>query len=964
MASGTTPKVRLVRCPNCRLVLPEVANVPVYKCGGCETILVAKNRKGVVKSTSVLQETEAAHTDRLVNVSEHGASTSSNLQEVLPSFPELSKESGGNQNISTDSHSVQTGEKLLIEGQHNDHYEKDQNTSSDGACGKLDENISNEGLQNETRQLQTEFSEYCNVQQPGVSIECSLSTNIHLENAESMFVAEVKSEAEANEKTFLSEGTNSELETTDSEISAGSHSVQNGEKLLIEGQHNDHYEKNQNLSSDGACDKLDENISNEGLQNESRQFKLESSEYCNAQQPGVCIEGSLSTDIHHKNAESMFVAEAKLEANANNETLRLEGTNSGLETNNKVDSNARGLSIDNTPPTGESNLTVTACAAAGEVISSDNLFSSPNEHLEQPHKSEYHRFDLARSTDTFETEEFGSPTSELSCPLEYLSKSATNRSFHAYDGSISSYDGMDDHFSDQQMHSSKNNYKAAKNLVPEEWHRRDKLPAKGMMNGNSGMRDRARNFSSDLIKKHHASENYSKWHRDELLVEPVTHRPVRNWPKLGRDAYYPSQIPFSQRASLRGYESAGPSHELHDESHSDSAFVPLQKAEYTEQESMKLLRMVYELQDQISKTCHLNGKPSGRNSTDVPWMQKHLPKYYYPKQPEEEFYPKYHGRRGQSSSWGLQSRLSRIPFSGGAINTRHNTDNSCLCCHPRDWQHSEQLPPPFRHNGGFCRAHPGHSRYSSYGSCPSSPQRYLESDFSSWSHEIKSDDWRYKDHELKRYLREKNHSVRRHLRPTAGGAPFVTCYHCFILLQLPADFLLFKRRFHQLRCGACSKVLKFSLQKGINIVPYELVAAEPPRSEVEDYSDAINDRMSTSASCSHGYLQADPLSYSDDYGQSFGKSYSTDGDPVCRTQFHDKNMSQNKHKNSMETFDSAGPFSNMSRWKKVSSEIEQLPPRTGGSPLHQLMGYSSPSQLIYGFESLQEAQSALRKTQD
>lgn len=43
MASGTTPKVRLVRCPKCRLVLPEVADVPVYKCGGCDAILVGKH---------------------------------------------------------------------------------------------------------------------------------------------------------------------------------------------------------------------------------------------------------------------------------------------------------------------------------------------------------------------------------------------------------------------------------------------------------------------------------------------------------------------------------------------------------------------------------------------------------------------------------------------------------------------------------------------------------------------------------------------------------------------------------------------------------------------------------------------------------------------------------------------------------------------------------------------------------
>lgn len=41
MEEDTEParKVRLVRCPNCKLLLPEPEDVLVYKCGGCDTIL-------------------------------------------------------------------------------------------------------------------------------------------------------------------------------------------------------------------------------------------------------------------------------------------------------------------------------------------------------------------------------------------------------------------------------------------------------------------------------------------------------------------------------------------------------------------------------------------------------------------------------------------------------------------------------------------------------------------------------------------------------------------------------------------------------------------------------------------------------------------------------------------------------------------------------------------------------------
>ncbi|KAK8301354.1 hypothetical protein V6Z12_D04G016300 [Gossypium hirsutum] len=501
-------------------------------------------------------------------------------------------------------------------------------------------------------------------------------------------------------------------------------------------------------------------------------------------------------------------------------------------------------------------------------------------------------------------------------------------------------------------------YKAASYLVPEETHPRDKLPARGTMDGSSGMQDPARNLSSDLSKKKHfATQKYSRWHRDEPL-EPG------NWPRLDIDEC-PPHISFSRKASLRRYEHAGPSRESQDEFPFDSTFYPHEKIECTEHENMKLLRMLHELQDQITKTCHLNG----RSSTDAPWRQNPFPTYCCQEPPEDEnFYPRYHGRHGQKSSWSQQGGFACMPFSGGGLDTRYSIDNSCFYCHPQDWKlSSEQLHPPiFRHDRELCRAHLGHSCCNSSSSCSSTPLGYLESDFCNWNHVIKSDDQRYRDHELKRYLREKHHSVRRHLRPTAGGAPFVTCYFCFTTLQLPADFLLFKRKLHQLRCGACTKVLKFSFVKGIHIVPYELVAAAPPPCEVSDRSEAINAAVSTLASCSHGVLQADPMSNSDDCSHTFSKSCFTDGDPVSPGNTDTKTMfsssyehmeqrkdfvlkqSQNKHKTSTETFDSAEPSSTMSRSEEVS--LEELPP-TGGMSLHHLMGYSSPNQLIYGLVS-------------
>ncbi|CAN6874873.1 unnamed protein product [Brassica oleracea] len=131
------------------------------------------------------------------------------------------------------------------------------------------------------------------------------------------------------------------------------------------------------------------------------------------------------------------------------------------------------------------------------------------------------------------------------------------------------------------------------------------------------------------------------------------------------------------------------------------------------------------------------------------------------------------------------------------------------------------------------RNHPGW--YSgSYSSYPASPQRPPMEQPPAyyprrWSHEIVSD---AEDHQRYRHAGHHHHDIqarrlkerqqrvaKRHIRPTAGGAPFVGCYKCSESLQLPVDFLIFKRKYHLLRCGRCTAVLRFSLQSRTHLVP-------------------------------------------------------------------------------------------------------------------------------------------------
>ncbi|ESQ40434.1 hypothetical protein EUTSA_v10013098mg [Eutrema salsugineum] len=130
------------------------------------------------------------------------------------------------------------------------------------------------------------------------------------------------------------------------------------------------------------------------------------------------------------------------------------------------------------------------------------------------------------------------------------------------------------------------------------------------------------------------------------------------------------------------------------------------------------------------------------------------------------------------------------------------------------------------------RNHPGwysaqlHNSYSSYSASPQRPMEQPEY-YPRWSHEIVSD---VEDHQRNRHaghhhdlqnrrLNERQRVAKRHIRPTAGGAPFVSCYSCSENLQLPVDFLIFKRKHHLLRCGTCTTVLRFSLQSRTHLIP-------------------------------------------------------------------------------------------------------------------------------------------------
>jgi hypothetical protein len=830
-------------------------------------------------------------------VTEDKESSYSSHKDILPSSGECSSEQNNerDQRQSGDGNSEQLGDiNLSNEDQNSEQDEIKSRDSNDEKLGGM--HLSNDDQNND---IATTESWDCNIKQPGVSEEVHLSAElVPHENEESSPMARANSEVKENgeglplaganleaginegDSNFRSLSTDNIVATTGSTSIATHHgpareSISPDTLTSSPNEQLEQPQKNSVVKENGEGLPLAGANLEVGINEGDSNFRSLSTDNI------VATTGSTSIVTHHGPAresispdtlisspnEQLGQPQKNSEVKENGEGLPLAGAN--LEVGiNEGDSNFRSLSTGNIVATTGSTSIVTHHGPARESISPDTLTSSPYEQLEQPHKI-LRVVDRVRSTDTIETAEFANPSSELSREFGEMSKSPTTRSYYAYEGSVSSYDGTDDQFPEHQMHSSRRNDKVANSILSEERQKKDKFLLNSMM-------DRKHLVSKGVFSstKKYSANKRNKMHQDELL-EPTTHgRPERNWRRHERENY-PSRVPFYGMGSLAGYEDVGPSNQVHNQFHRNTSFQSSDRSDYLEQDKTKLLQIVSELQDEINKRCYLNGRANGRVST---WEEKHIPAYYDHEAPVGAFRndlinPRFPGRGRPGSSWLQQHNFSHIPFSGETTSTRHEAHHSCLHCHPQDWQYSAQLPPPptLFHNKGLCRLHAGNNFYnSSYNSLPSSPQRYANSEFPIHIRETKSEEQRHKDREVKKY-----HLAKRHFQPIAGGAPFITCYNCSSPLQLPADFLLFRKRFHQLRCGACSELLKFSLQNRTHLVPFSPVAMDPPPSEVDDYSDVINGIL-VSASHVNASSYADPVSCSDDYGLS----YSTEGDPL------------------------------------------------------------------------------------
>ncbi|XP_004308994.1 PREDICTED: uncharacterized protein LOC101292071 [Fragaria vesca subsp. vesca] len=1055
MAAEFTTKVRLVRCPKCRLLLPELPDFQVYKCGGCGAILQAKNRLNGLRSRSTgLNGTVAARMNGLGDLghsSEDKASNSTSCNGTLPDSGECSSDQIDEKNQSKSSgecsferNTERDGSKFS-EGSESSSSSLKAKAPASEVCSperRNERNVSksSEGNESSSSGLKASVpaSGECSLERrherdgsnssDGIessssspkakapdSGEYSLERSHERDESKSSIIIESISSCPKAITPDLGESSlEQDIERVDSKSSEGIESCSSSPKVTFPDSGecflDQNNEKNQNKFSEdeefsSSSHKVilpesgeDTSIQNNGmdpdklsvedyggeqlrvlnLPNENQNNHIDQNGYGDPSMEPLGVSRGIPSLMEFASSQSkgsLPISAASSEALKDDESLPLapnlevdivveidsDSTSSSRlnavatrgsssiysahmpprdsissdpiisspdeQSNEIVDFN---MDVDSSAvnPGATSESGVTAHMPAQESSSSGTLTSSPNEQLREPHNDVPKSFDHLKSSSTFEIEttDFLSPRSEFSTAVRDRSKSPATRSHHAYDGSVSSYDGIDDLLYTHNMNTFQDAYKAPNLVQYEERYRRKKFLAEGMGSRGSEFPNQARNTWLSMPDKNRHAMKYRNRDQDEMLPPRIPRHPSRDHARVQRDEYM-SRMASLQGDSLGGYGNGRFANQMHNELQSNSDYQS-DRSVSAAADKLTLLRMVYELQNQVN---NLNIVQASR-------QEKHIPQYHnYEASEEELFHGLNHPRDLRRSRAGShytqqQSQYRPIPFSSEATTSRHQVDPSFMHQYPQDRQFSAPLPLPIRSNtNGLRRLHPGY---------PSSQ----------WDSETMSDDQRHNSPEVKKYYGEKQQMPKRHFRPIAGGAPILICYNCFKPLQIPADFLLFKRKCHRLQCGACSKVLKFSLHKRTHILPYEVDAIGPPPSEVEEHSYGVN---------------ADPVSCSDDYGYglSYCKSGSTEaGDAgniapsnsLESTTVHERNMSygsnnptrgrqeivlrrsqsQNKDRNPVERFMSA----------RTSS---QLPPKSS-SPLHRLMGYRSPSQVIRG----------------
>ncbi|KAK9124779.1 hypothetical protein Sjap_014381 [Stephania japonica] len=553
-------------------------------------------------------------------------------------------------------------------------------------------------------------------------------------------------------------------------------------------------------------------------------------------------------------------------------------------------------------------------------------------------------------------------------------QSSATRNSNAYDGSVSSYDGWDDQVSDRHQYQCRPPLLESSN---ERRPTREDLRVTNKTNAMVEEHNQAIKFSSMLLNEHSSSTR-----RDDAQLDPIRYdvQAHQRSNSCGSEGLHlaPHVKVFGREDFLRkehlrrDFNAAAHDHLGHSKyGHKEFMYnssLNNEELGYVECDPIELLRKVDELREQLNKSYGHRQQTATENFPDRYSRRENLQPLYrnHNLKSDQENIQSYNASYSQQPPGSFRPRksmtthhygCSRRPFSGTFTNCTHHAEHSHShsCYEDSRYLRSLEQPSVFC-EGGLHGARRGNMCFDPCSSSSSSPCRQKHSncpcqvcDLQPITHH--STEMAYEVEKF--HHKERRQAMKRHYRPIAGGAPFITCYSCSELLHVPADFLLTSKKCHKLQCGSCSKVLKFSLHKRIHIVPYSpKPLLTPPPSEIGDSHAAIGMRNSTHVrNCTHG----EPLSYSEDYGLSTCKSCSTEsevafvspgGTAVDHMQPYSNGsnkVTEEIRKRSVLSHPEGKQKSPMEAQIFVGSSSNEI-----GSPLHRLMGYSSPSEVITG----------------
>lgn len=921
MTSQSISKIRLVKCPKCGKVLPELSNVPVYLCGGCDAVLQVKRSKNgandpglQIHEMDTSQKNEVQHDFEDMETREEANEAEQPVNKITETDDTETKVSdehqSGNMNYfrsgkeSFEPNKEETADdqdKFLLK-QINGDFKDEKGSAGPNLADEVD-SLTELG-HCESGELSPISVDLCKSQQNNCQIEESSPVDEACDKKSKGFEnnngTDQVSPNGTDQVSPSNELTSHEIEDLSPETGTSSEFDKDAICHYIFGNL-----KKEKLS---AVDPTNSVLTPQKVSRESTSAENLSPPHIEKLEQSQRREATEVEPITSK--DTLETKESPVNQNLCNQVLppneigcqELEDSSPVIMT--RTESKGKNLLV--VSPGGS--------VTKSPVLSEENTISPDNEQVEKPQLRETSKFDSASSEETFEN-------------IAFTNAASTHKSNHAYDGSESSLGETDDQDHDQYLRQLKGKSTEA------ELSQVNALPSSSYFDSFS--RERNPYSRKGFI------------HRRDQLHEPTGHgRPAKSRLQSEGDERL-SRAHFHSRASTLGYKYGSSSNYVPKQVHSGKIANLPPMPEDAEEEKLKLKKMVLELQDQLNRSRI----PKGYDR-----QLKHVPPCYHASSEMERSrdltqngYPNGCCHR---ETFPNQCRFSHIPFSAEAEISRPQMGHSCLQYSPREWHCSAPISPHLyckpiqcaaRLNCHHCNVH-----------CPCS-------DFSTKGCEMMfNDDWG--KHREKKNYGERNYALRRHVLPVKGGAPFVVCDQCSNLLQLPRDFLLFKKRYHRLRCSSCSYILKFSLHNGYRLEreadnESSDLAPAPPPSEVSDLRDVNKGKkMSYGSNCPH----VDLVCFSDDYGPSICKSCSTETEPqsvvipydVHRRESNLKKISggsvdhQNWGGNQPILKESQNIYRDrISKAEKPSPVTERLQGRDV-SPLHKLMGYNSAREVL------------------